>query len=128
MKGIRSLTLFELVLTCCLILVFWGVFALYANQVLKAGREEALRNELLNLRMSLEYYRLVFGSLPSDLRQLLNKDLTLEKNYSNIGMRKFLKSFRLDSKGELLDPFLHKYAYDSATGQINSATPGYQNW
>lgn len=128
MRAKRSLTLVELLTNVALITVLLGVFALYALPVLKAGRERALENELMNLRMSVEHYRLIYGKFPESLEELVNKTLTEDYPYAKIGFYRFFEAGRLDSQGFLSDPFWHRYAYDKQTGRVYSQTPGYQTW
>lgn len=112
-----SLTLVELLTVMCIILFITGLFAVYAKMALKTVRESALINELINLRMSIEHYRVVKGGLPDDLFTLVND-----------GHNKFLKPFRVDKQGFMLDPFMHRYLYDKRDGRVRSQTKRYENW
>lgn len=124
----RSLTVFELIVTVCLIFILAGTFATYANKTLKAAREIALQNELVNIRMSLEHFRVVYNKFPDDLSELVKERLTNKNSDSILKTSKFLKSFRVDQEGCLLDPFLNRYAYDNATGAVYSQTKEHERW
>jgi len=122
------LTVLELIMTICVIFILIGAFAVYAGFTLKAARETALRNELVNLRMSIEYYRMINGAFPRDLSALLKQHLTSRLPNNTISYNYFLKPFHLDREGNLLDPFLNKYAYDEGNGAVYSQTQNYERW
>ncbi len=124
----RALALFELLVAVCAMLVLIGMFAIYANRVLKAAKEQALQNELVNIRMAIEHYRIVNAKLPQSLDELLNKQLTSANFNSKITPQVFLKAFRTDKEGFLLDPFLNRYGYDSGKGTAYSRTQSYEAW
>lgn len=124
----RALTLFELLVAVCAILVLIGTFAIYANRVLKAAKEQALQNELVNIRMAIEHYRITNAKLPQSLDELLNEQLTSADFNSKITQQVFLKAFRTDKEGFLLDPFLKRYGYDPGKGAVYSRTQSYETW
>ena len=124
----RSLTLVELLLALCVIFIFFGVFAIYANVTLRIAREQALGSELSNIRVSLEHYIIINGALPPNLITLMNNDFTLKDLDGKIIYKKFLKPFRIDKQGYLLDPFMNQYKYDMKTGRVFSGTKEYRNW
>lgn len=122
------MTLIEFLILISVVLILTGTFGRYMQITLKIAKEEALTNELKNIRMAIEYYRIVNSRLPKDLAELMNKRLTSDKSYSKITQNKFLEPFRLDKKGFLLDPFMHRYIYDAQKGRVNSPTKGYETW
>ena len=124
----RSLTLLESLTALCIIFILLGTFAVYANKILSIARQAALQNELLNLRMSIAHYRIINGSLPGDLFALINKGFTFDNQDVIIPPNKFLNPFRVDKEGYLLDPFMHRYAYDNKEGSVRSQTKGYESW
>lgn len=124
----RSLTLLEFLVVLCAIFILLGTFAIYANKILSIARQAALQNELINLRMSIEHYRVICGSLPEDLFALINKDFTFQNQDDIIPPNKFLRPFRVDKEGYLLDPFIHRYVYDNRVGNVRSQTKGYESW
>lgn len=138
-----GLSLLELIVTVCLIFVLTGAFGIYINWTLKAAREIALRNELLNIRLAVEHYQIITGRPPESLIELtlpvhgiyapaiadnLNKRLTSAKADSKITAYKFLEPFRLDSQGFLTDPFMQRYGYDRQQVRVYSQTKGYERW
>ncbi len=123
-----SLTLIEFLIALCLISVLAGAFIYFAGSTLRAGREEALKNELGNIRMSVELYRVINGRLPQDLTELMNQNLTLENDRGIILVKEYLRPFRIDKEGCLLDPFMSRYSYNMKTGVVKSETAEYQDW
>ena len=124
----RSLTWVEFLLVICIILILIGVFAVYINITLRIARENALTNELCNIRLAIELYRVMNGKFPPDLTTLIKKGFTIKDLMSIMGINKYFKAIRVDREGNPLDPFLHKYSYDSSKGQVSSGTKGYENW
>lgn len=123
-----SLTLVELLTILCVIFVLMGVFAIFANINLRAVRETALRNELNNIRMSVELYRIIKNRLPKDLVSLIDQEFTLKTPKGIILKKEFLRSFRTDKEGCLLDPFMNRYKYEPQSGRVSSGTKAYEKW
>lgn len=128
LKDRKALALFELLIVFCVIFLLTGVFAIYTDRALKAGREQALENELINIRMAIQHYRIITGNVPKKLTDLINKRLTSGKFEAKIQKRKFLEHERVDKEGYLQDPFMHRYWYDNKKGIIYSQTEGYERW
>ncbi len=127
-KRNKALTVFELAVSACLIFVLVGIFGIYANLTLGAANKMALRNELSNIRMALEYYRIVNGRFPEELKELFKKDLTSGREKSSIKKEYYLEPFRVDEEGFLIDPFMNRYIYDRQNGWVYSRASGCQNW
>ncbi|MBM3248612.1 MAG: type II secretion system protein [Candidatus Omnitrophica bacterium] len=133
MKIIRktlSFTVLELLIVVCLVIfVLIGLFAVFAGMHLKYAREAALRNELNNIRSSIELYRVIKKRLPEDLASLFSQEFTFKAPDGKIIKNNFLKPFRLDKKGDLLDPFMNRYIYyPKEHGRVITTTKGYENW
>ena len=128
MEETRSLTLIEFLSILCIVFIIFGTFGIYANITLKTARETALQNELNNIRMSIEHYRAINGRLPEDLITLMSQEVSFKISDSKALRKKFLKPFRVDKQGNLLDPFLNIYYYNNETGWIKSNTEKYKNW
>lgn len=124
----RSLTLVELLVLICVIFILMGTFSIYINITLRIARETALMNELNNIRMAIKFYGMMNGKSPPDLITLTKKDFTAKDLMSIMGTNKYLKTTRVDKEGNPLDPFLHKYSYDSSNGWVSSGTEGYEGW
>jgi len=123
-----GLTLIELISVFVVLLVLIGSFGWYAHRTLLAAREVSLRNELVNLRMSIELYRVLNGVFPQRIEQLFEKSFTLKMDNGKIISTIQLKPFRFDRDGRIADPFLHRFGYDSQTGRVWSQTKGYSEW
>lgn len=128
MERKRSFTIVEVLTAVCVIFVFLGVFAIYAKATLRAGRETALREELNNIRTSIKHYHMIRGKLPEDLLILMKQEFTFRRSDGIVISRPYLEPFRMDGKGNLLDPFLKKYVYDRETGQVATSSKTYQSW
>ncbi|MCX5701190.1 MAG: type II secretion system protein [Candidatus Omnitrophica bacterium] len=124
----RSFTVMELIVVTCLLFILIGTFANYASYVLKIGKETTLRNELANIRMAVEYFRIINTRLPSDLMELVNKELTNSKENSIILQKNYIRPFRVNSQGYLLDPFMNRYIYTPWDGLVHSNTKGFESW
>lgn len=124
----RSFTVFELIVTCCVIFISIGIFAGYTNLTLRVAKETALQSELNNIRMSLEYYRMIHGAYPQDLSSLTKQILTENYLDSMIKNKPFLNHSRVDKNGNLIDIFMNKYSYNKLSGMVYSQTKGYQHW
>lgn len=121
-----AFTLFELLVAACIILLLIGTFVSYAGFTLKKAREAALTNELINIRMSIEHYRIINGKFPQDLSELINQGLTSRSPGNKIAGKLFLSHFRVDREGCLLDPFMNRYLYNRENGSVYSGTRGYE--
>ena len=128
MQNKRSLTLIEFLIIICIILVLGGTFGTYLNITLKVARETALINELSNIRMSIEHYRIINGKLPENLPALIKKGFTLRNPDGIIFGNRFLNAFKVDKDGYLLDPFMNRYYYDVRDGKVRAQTKGYESW
>ena len=109
-------TPFEMALSLALIFILIAVFGFYASKVLLAAEGAALKNELSNLRLSVEVYKIRNGGLPKELGSIHSN-----RNY-------FVMIGRHDKEGELLDPFGSRYIYSPKDGRIRSGTPEYTSW
>lgn len=128
MQNKSSFTLVELLLVFCIVLVLAGTFFTYSRVTLRAAHETALVNELQNIRMAIEFYRITTGRLPDNLAQLTTKSLT-ENRLSGIrSVNAYLKDLKVDSERYPLDPFLKRYRYNPDDGRVSCTTYGYENW
>ena len=109
MKDKSSLTLIEFIVALGIIFIFLGAFAVNATIALRVGRETALRNELENIRMSVGYYQIIKGRFPESLIALMSQKISFEDLNGVIFGKGFLKPFRIDQEGNLIDPFMSRY-------------------
>ncbi len=126
---LRGLTVIEFLVVICLIFILIGSFALYANIALGQARKLALQNELMNIRLSLEHYRIINAKYPVELADLCKKNILTSGDITGIIFPKqFLKEGRMDKEGCLLDPFMNRYGYNPAEGRVYSVTRGHEKW
>ena len=127
-KKKSALTLIELLLSACIIFILMGIFSFYAETALRVTKETALRNELQNIRMAIEYYRIVKNRFPDELTDLQKEHYVVRYSMSGLIKQSFLGIFQ-DKRGDrLLDPFMNKYEYDNKTGRIWSGIEKYKTW
>lgn len=127
-KKKSALTIVELLSCACIIFTLIGMFSFYAEIVLNTARETALRNELQNIRMAIEYYRIVKNRLPDSLEKLQEEQYIARGSNSEVNKQNFISIFK-DARGSrLLDPFMKKYQYDKVTGRVWTSTIKYQSW
>jgi len=62
------------------------------------------------------------------LKDLVNKQLTSVDAGVKMFGNSFLKPFRTDHNGILLDPFINRYLYDPGKWSVVSQTKGYERW
>jgi len=124
----RGLTLFELLVSVCVIFALVGLFAIYANNTVKVSREIALQSELKNIRMSIQHFYILNGRYPNDLFELRQEPLTTGSDNSKIILQSYLGSFRVDKEGCLLDPFFNRYVYNKVDGSVHPGSNDYQRW
>ncbi len=72
-KALMGFTLIEFLAVICLIFVLIGSFVVYVNITLAAARKTALKDELMNIRMAVEYYHIVNARYPLELAALYKK-------------------------------------------------------
>jgi len=112
----KAYSVLELSISFCIIFVLIGMFGIFASKVVMVAQEVALRNELYNLRLSLELYKVFNRSNPNELREIYSVS-----DY-------FVLVRRFGKNGKLVDPFGNEYYYNARTGRVRSATEKYVNW
>ncbi len=128
-KRETALTLIELLLCACIIFVLIGTFSFYAESALKIVKETALRSELQNIRMAIDYYNIVNSRFPDDLEKLQKEQYIVRGSDSSIvAKQNFINIFKDKRGSSLLDPFMNRYQYDNATGRVWASTKKYQSW
>jgi Tfp pilus assembly protein PilE len=127
-NGQRGLTLFELVITLTIIIVFIGTLFVFMYRAAIHAKEVTLKAELNNLRLSLNLYRALKGNSPPDLKTLL------ETKYKAAGadeitfQEHFISFLGKDAQGDPVDPFGNKFYFDAQKEVIRSKTEGYEDW
>ncbi|NQT47141.1 MAG: type II secretion system protein [Candidatus Omnitrophica bacterium] len=125
----RGLTLLELAFTLTIIGLFCGLLMVLIWKTTIVGKEEALRIELKNLRISLVLHKATRKEYPEDLKIFLHTKYNKPMGSDEVLYgEEFLSSVGRDEAGCLVDPFDNRFYYDPKKGTINSATKGYENW
>ncbi len=127
-KRKTGLTIVELLACACIIFTLIGMFSFYAGIVLSTARETALRNELQNIRMAINYYSIVNNRLPDSLESLQKEQYIARGSGPGAVKQNFINIFQGKRGGLLLDPFLNKYQYDKQTGRVFAGTEKYKGW
>lgn len=127
--SLTGLTLIELLLCACIIFVLIGTFSFSAESALKIAKETALRNELQNIRMAIDYYNIINNRFPDSLEKLQQEQYIVRGSNSSIVIKQsFINIFKDKRGSRLLDPFMNRYQYDNATGRVWAGTKKYQSW
>ena len=128
MREQNAFSIFEFLIVLCVILTLVGVFAIYAGKMVRIAREIALQSELAYVRTAIDYYHIKNNSYPSNLQNLTKNTLTMKDTLGKIKPAQYVTPYRIDTKGDLLDPFMNPYTYDPQTGRVSSKTEGYERW
>ena len=110
----------ELIFIILIIGLIAGIFSGYLIKNLDEAREVALENQLTNLKYSLELYMVLEGSYPEDIRELNKKYRTVKE--STLYGKRYLEGEAQDKEGYPIDPYGHRFIYNSKTGKIEGGT------
>lgn len=124
----RGLTLVEIILTFVIVSSLIGIGSLYFKSVLRAFREVALKNQLVDIRLSLKLYQLLHDKNPQDLRTLLTEEVNFMPYSGGLFKKRYLESVRSDKDNFPLDPFGNRFVYRPYIGEVRSSTKGYEAW
>jgi len=114
----------SLTIIAFLIWIFGGIIGTLSRN----AKETALHYGLNNLRLSLNLYKMLHGSYPRDLRELLHSTIVLTQSERILFGEKFLFSLAMDKQGNAIDPFGNQFIYDFQKGVVGSQTKGYESW
>jgi len=127
-KSSSGRTLFETVIILSLVGIFIGVaINRFMADVLEA-KESLLHSELINIRMSVELYKVINGKYPENLGELTKSNYMQTFSEDTIINKKYLKTTAATENGTPLDPFGKEYFYNKNTGEIKCLTKGYEGW
>ena len=125
----RGLTLLELAIALTIIGIFAGLLMMMIWKTTIVGKEEALRIELKNLRMSIVLHKATRRKYPEDLKIFFHTKYNKPMGSDDVLYgEEFLKSVGKDEAGYPVDPFGNRFYYNPRKGTISSATRGYENW
>ena len=118
MPSVGRKKLIDIICAVTIIFVLYGVFAGYSLRNMEEARKAALRNQLTNLRYSIELYKALEGSYPGDLRILGRGYIRLKD--SRLYGRKYLELQPQDKEGYPIDPYGKRFIYDSGSGKVRA--------
>lgn len=124
----KSLSLVELVAALTIIGLFMGTMLIFIHKTTLIGKETILQIELKNIRSTINLHRIVKGSYPKDLRELIQARYKPKGSNEVYFSEKFLNTVGKDSEGYLIDPFGNRFYYNPQEGVVASTTKGYRNW
>lgn len=124
----KGLTLAELVAALILIGLFMGTMLIFIHKTAIIGKETALRIELRNIRSTINLHKIVKGSYPKDLRELIHARYRPTGSNEIYFSEKFLDTVGINSQGYPVDPFGNEFYYNPQEGVVASTTEGYKSW
>ena len=111
--------LIEFIFSITIIFILYAVFARHWIVNLEEARKVTVKNELTNLRYSLQLYRMFEGRYPEDLRQLNASRVSTIKEDSLYG-RRYLELQSQDEQGYPVDPYGRRFIYNNKLGTIKT--------
>lgn len=108
--------------------LFMGIMMVFIYKTTIIGKETTLRVELKNLRLTLDLHKIIRGSYPEDLKELLHARYKPRGSKEVFFSEKFLDSVGRDADGYPVDPFGKKFYYNPQQGVVASVAKGYENW
>jgi len=124
----KGMTLFELVVSLTIILVFSGILLGFISKASILARQTALRYELDNIRLLINLHREMEGEYPEDIKRFLKTPYVLGTSDKIIFGEKFVDTIGFDKEGYPVDPFGSRLFYDARKGVVRSVTKNYENW
>ncbi len=126
-KNRRAFTQFEFAVVVVIICVFTGSALIFLDKAALKAREVTLDAQLRTLRMSLDFYKLLRGVYPDNLKTLVNASYKITASEDIFFGKEFLSTVGIGREGCPVDPFGKRFQYDPEKGLIKSAEKGYEN-
>jgi hypothetical protein len=101
---------------------------MYFDSLVREAREVSLRMGLGNIRTGVRLYHAINERYPRDIRELFTTGYLLPAGKDSVFVPQYLEAQALDRDGYPVDPFGHRYRYDSAGGRVLSESKGYEQW
>ena len=130
----KGMTVIEAVIALCVIGALIGVVILKYQRVAKEARETAVKAELVNIRTSIQLFKMLNGRNPESLNEMIEKNVMLPARIGadiytgSFFKQKYLMANAVDAKGNLLDAFGNPFTYDPNGGEVKSSTKGCDIW
>jgi Tfp pilus assembly protein PilE len=129
-----GMTIPDALITLCAIGVLFGVVVWKYQRLALEAQKTALRAELVNIRSSIDLFRMANGRNPETLNEMMERNVVLPARvgpnaYTGSMFRhKYLMPHAVDEKGNALDAFGNRFKYDSREGVVRASTAGYEDW
>ena len=134
-KDDQGLTVLDAIITLCLIGILIGVVIPKYRHVARVAQETAVKTALVNIRTSINLFRMLNGRNPQDLKEMIEKKVILparvgsDKYTGSIFLKKsYLMEYAVDKEGNIVDAFGNPFIYDASTGEVRTTTEGYEAW
>lgn len=131
----KGLAVYEALVTLCLIGVLTGVVIVKYYRVFQEARETAIKAELVNIRTSIQLFKMLNGRNPQSLKEMTEIKVMYsarigpDRYSSPIFLKEsYLMEYAVDKEGNIIDVFGKPFAYDANKGEVRSTTQGYENW
>ncbi|MDH4163666.1 MAG: hypothetical protein OEW15_13400 [Nitrospirota bacterium] len=130
----KGLTTLDTVITLCLIGILIGVVIPRYQRLAREAQETALKAELVNIRTSIELFRLLNGRNPRSLRELIEKNVMLPARIGpdaytgSFFKQKYLMPHAIDEERNVLDAFGNRFEYEPYKGEVRTTTKGFEKW
>jgi len=132
-KNAKGLTIFDAVITLCLIGIVIGVVIPKYQRVAHEAQETALKTELANIRTSIILFTMLNGHNPASLKEMIETKVMLPARIGtgytgSIFKESYLIKNAVDVEGNKVDAYGNPFLYDPQRGEVRSSTKGYENW
>ena len=131
----KGLAIYETLVTLCLIGVLTGVVIVKYQRVFREARETAVKAELVNIRTSIQLFKMLNGRNPQSLKEMTEKKVMYaarigpEKYTGPIFFKEsYLMEYATDKEGNIIDAFGNPFVYDAIKGEVRTTTQGYEIW
>jgi type II secretory pathway pseudopilin PulG len=124
----KAKSLIELIITWSVVFIIIGLLAGYAAKTLRDTKEQALKNELKNIRLAVALYYILNKEYPEDIVSLLDERYNIIPGKGPALSGMFLRGSGYKKHRTIKDPFGNIYLYNSKTGMVQSQTKPYKDW
>jgi len=131
----KGLAVYEALVTLCLIGVLTGVVIVKYYRVFQEARETAIKAELVNIRTSINLFKMLNGRYPQSLKEMTEKKVMYsarigpDKYTGPIFLKEsYLMEYATDKEGSIIDAFGNPLVYDAIKGEVRTTTQGYESW
>ncbi len=131
----KGVAVYEALVTLCLIGVLTGVVIVKYYRVFQEARETAIKSELVNIRTSINLFKLLNNRNPQSLKEMTEKKVMIparigpDRYTGPVFLKEsYLKEYATDKEGNIIDAFGNPFVYDAIKGEVRTTTKGYDAW